>query len=88
VASIIVWEASGRISGKWLKTIIPILVRVVANPGYFGLAPEIRAALLTARASTIDRLLQPQCEQTGTSTYRCRSPSALRRSTPRGHSRT
>jgi hypothetical protein len=58
-ALIVMWEASDRICGKWLKALIPTLVPAMERHGHLTLAPEIRAALLTISAATIDRALRP-----------------------------
>src|SRR5215207_11652355 len=50
--------------------------------GHLTLAPEIRAALLTISAATIDRALRSQPERIGARTRRRGSPSAIRRSIP------
>lgn len=81
-ALIILWEASDRICGKRLKAMIPILIPAMERHGHLDLAPEIRAALLTISAATIDRALQLQRERTGAGPRRRGSPSALRRSIP------
>jgi len=81
-ALIVMWEASDRICGKRLKALIPTLVPAMERHGHLTLAPEIRAALLTISAATIDRALRRQRERTGGHTRRRRSPSALRRSIP------
>ena len=81
-ALIVLWEASDRICGKRLKALIPTLVLAMERHGHLTLAPEIRAALLTISAATIDRALRPQRERTSGHTRRRGSPSAIRRSIP------
>jgi hypothetical protein len=79
---IVLWEASDRICGKRLKALIPTLLPAMERHGHVDLVPEIRAALLTISAATIDRALRPQRERAGVGTRRRGSPSALRRSIP------
>ena len=81
-ALILLWEASDRICGKRLKAMVPTLVEAMERHGHLSLAPEVRAALLTMSAATIDRSLRPQRERTGGHTRRRGSPSAVRRSIP------
>ena len=81
-ALIVLWEASDRICGKRLKALIPTLVPAMERHGHLDLAPEVRAALLAVSAATIDRVLRPQRERTGTDTRRRGPPLALRRSIP------
>ncbi len=58
-ALIVTWETADRICGKRLKSILPDLVAAMERHGHLSLAPEIQARLLSASASTIDRLLGP-----------------------------
>jgi hypothetical protein len=81
-ALIVLWEASDRICGKRLKALIPTLVPAMERYGHLTLAPEIRAALLTISAATIDRALHPQRERVGAGSRRRGTPSAIRRSIP------
>ena len=54
-ALIVVWEASDRICGKRLRSLLPILVEAMERHGHVQLAPEVRARLLAMSAATIDR---------------------------------
>ena len=54
-ALIILWEASDRVCGKRLKAIIPTLIEAMERHGHLSLAPEVRTALLSISAATIDR---------------------------------
>lgn len=52
-ALIVLWEASDRICGKRLKTLIPILVEAMERHGHLHLTAEIRTRLLAMSAATI-----------------------------------
>lgn len=56
-ALVVLWEASDRICGKRLKALLPILVPALERHGHLDLEGTIRERLLSASASTIDRLL-------------------------------
>jgi hypothetical protein len=56
-ALILLWEASDRICGKRLKSLIPILIGSMERHGHLRLDAPVRERLLTASAATIDRLL-------------------------------
>ena len=58
-ALIVAWEAADRICGKRLKAVLPNLVEAMERHGHLKLNAEVRQRLLTASASTIDRLLRP-----------------------------
>ena len=58
-AVIVVWEASDRICGKRLKAALPSLVESMERHGHLELDSLVRQRLLTASASTLDRLLKP-----------------------------
>lgn len=79
---IVLWEASDRICGKRLKALIPTLISAMESHRHLALAAEVRAALLTMSAATIDRALSPQRERVGARARRRASPSAVRRSIP------
>jgi hypothetical protein len=53
------WLASDQLSGKLLRPILPALLTALATHQGLGLTPEPRAALTTASAATLDRLLRP-----------------------------
>lgn len=53
------WLASDQLSGKLLRPILPALLTALATHHGLGLPPEARAALTTASAATLDRLLRP-----------------------------
>lgn len=81
-ALILLWEASDRICGKRLKALIPTLVPAMERHGHLILAPEIRTALLSISAATIDRALRPQRERTSAGGRRRGAASAIRRAIP------
>ena len=58
-AVIVVWEASDRICGKRLHAALPHLVESMERHGHLQLDSLVRQRLLTASASTLDRLLKP-----------------------------
>ena len=58
-AVIVIWEAADRICGKRLKAAMPHLVESMERHGLLALDPEVRDRLLSASASTLDRLLKP-----------------------------
>jgi Integrase core domain len=53
------WLASDQLSGKLLRPILPALLTALVTHHGLGLPPEARAALTTASAATLDRLLRP-----------------------------
>ena len=74
-ALIVVWEASDRICGKRLRSLLPILVEAMERQGHVQLAPEVRTRLLAMSAATIDRALGDVRRQAGTATRRRSAPS-------------
>jgi hypothetical protein len=56
---IVTWEAADRICGKRLKAVLPDFVEAMERHNHLKLDPEVRQRLLSASASTIDRLLKP-----------------------------
>lgn len=57
------WESSDRLCGKRLKAILPALLKSMESHGHMNLDESLRALVLSASASTIDRLLRPMREQ-------------------------
>lgn len=53
------WRASDRLSGKLLVAVVPTLLAALERHHGLRVAPEIRTALSTASAATLDRLLRP-----------------------------
>lgn len=53
------WLASDQLSGKLLRPILPALLSALATHHGLRLPPAARAALTTASAATLDRLLRP-----------------------------
>ena len=82
-ALIVLWEASDRVCGKRLRSLLPILVEAMERHGHLQLAPEVRAGLLAMSAATIDRALH-QAREPGGGRKRRRAPpsAAIRRSVP------
>ena len=64
-AVIVVWEASDRICGKRLHAALPHLVESMERHGHLQLDSLVRERLLTASASTLDRLLKPSRSTAG-----------------------
>jgi hypothetical protein len=56
-ALIVLWEASDRICGKRLKTLLPLLAEAMERHGHLQLEDGVRTQLLAMSASTIDRQL-------------------------------
>lgn len=56
-ALIVLWEASDRICGKRLKTLLPLLAEAMERHGHLRLEDGVRTQLLAMSASTIDRQL-------------------------------
>ena len=77
-AVIVVWEASDRICGKRLHAALPHLVESMERHGHLQLDSLVRERLLTASASTLDRLLKPIRSTAG-------SPRRRGRRKPMGH---
>jgi len=87
-ALIVLWEASDRICGKRLKPLIPTLVEAMERHGHLRLVPEVRAALLSISAATIDRALREIRVAAGGRSRRRTAPSAAirrRRADPNLH---
>ena len=78
-AMIVVWEASDRICGKRLKAALPYLVESMERHGHLQLDSLVRERLLTASASTLDRLLKPIRSTAGSRRRRGRRKSMGRR---------
>jgi hypothetical protein len=57
-ALIVLWEASDRICGKRLKTLLPLLLAAMERHGHLRLDDGVRTQLLAMSAATIDRKLQ------------------------------
>ena len=82
-ALIVTWEASDRVCGKRLRSLVPILVEAMERHGHLQLAPEVRVGLLAMSAATIDRALREAREPGGGRKRRRAPPSAaIRRSVP------
>jgi hypothetical protein len=65
-AIVVLWEASDRVCGKRLKPLLPVLVTALERHGHLRLDDDVRARVLGASASTIDRVLTgPRCAAKG-----------------------
>ena len=78
-AVIVVWEASDRSCGERLKAALPYLVESMERHGHLQLDSLVRERLLTASASTLDRLLKPVRATAGSRRRRGRRKSMGRR---------
>jgi len=57
-ALIVLWEASDRVCGKRLRSLLPILLPALERHGHLRLDEKIRSKVLAMSAATIDRLLR------------------------------
>lgn len=80
-ALVVLWEASDRICGKRLKSLVPLLVEAMERHGHLRLEGAVRDRLLTMSAATIDRMLRDTRIAIGRPRRRA-GASALRRSIP------
>jgi hypothetical protein len=62
-ALIVLWEASDRICGKRLKSLLPSLIEAMERHGHLYLEDGVKEQLLTISAAAIDRLLRPVREK-------------------------
>lgn len=76
---IVLWEASDRVCGKRLKTLIPILVRGMERHGHLRLDVEVRARLMEVSTAPIDRT---RASIDGQRKRRAGVGAAIRRSVP------
>ena len=82
-ALIVLWEASDRLRGKRLRSLVPILAEAMERQGHLQLVPQVRAGLLAMSAATIDRALHDAREPGGGRKRRhAPSAAAIRRSVP------
>ena len=81
-ALILLWEASDRLCGKRLKTLLPVLVQAMEQHGHLQLDPVVREQVLAISAATIDRLLCPVRERAQGTQRRRGVATALRKSIP------
>ena len=82
-ALIVLWEASDRICGKRLKALLPILVPALEKHGHLQLEEVVRQKLLSASASTIDRLLSnARAAVRGSTRRKPRAQTAVQRQVP------
>ena len=78
-ALIVLWEASDRICGKRLKSLLRILLPALERHGHLKLDEVIRAKVLAMSAATIDRLLRAPRQATRTKRPRRVVPEIRRR---------
>lgn len=57
-ALIVLWEASDRVCGKRLRSLLPILLPALERHGHMKVDAVMRDKLLAMSAATIDRLLR------------------------------
>jgi hypothetical protein len=81
-ALIVLWEASDRLCGKRLKSLLPILIDAMTRQGHLALDAEVQRLLLAVSPATIDRLLKPTREATRTKPRRSRINTAIRKAIP------
>lgn len=81
-ALIVIWEAADRICGKRLKAALPIFVEAMERYGHLNLDAEVKRLLLSASASTIDRLLASVRTEAGRRKRPPGTPSAIRKQVP------
>ena len=62
-ALIVLWEASDRICGKRLKSLLPTLIEAMERHGHLQLQGGVKEQVLAMSAATIDRLLRPVREK-------------------------
>ena len=76
-ALVVLWEASDRVCGKRLKSILPVLVSALERHGHLDFDGSVREKLLNVSASTINRLLAPT-RMEASNTRPPRKPPAVR----------
>jgi hypothetical protein len=77
---IVLWEASGRVCGKRLKSLLSALLPALEHHNHLTLQPAIRTELFSVSAATIDRLLR-DVRNSQHAACGMRSPPVLRRVT-------
>jgi hypothetical protein len=78
-ALIVLWEASDRVCGKRLRSLMPILLPALERHGHLRLQDEIRSKVLAMSAATIDRVLRAPRNATRHKKPRQAVPEARRR---------
>lgn len=81
-ALVMIWEASDRICGKRLRSLIPVLVESMERHGHLDLEPAVRDRLLSMSAATIDRALREVKATGGRNRRRGAGMTALKRRVP------
>jgi hypothetical protein len=80
-ALVVAWEASARICGKRLHSLLPALIEAMERHGHVGIVEEARQQLLTMSPATIDRVLK-DVKASATGPRRRKGSTAIRRSVP------
>ena len=81
-ALVVLWEASDRVCGKRLKSLLPILVSALERHGHLTLGSTVRTRVLSASAATLDRLLRPSRAAISGQRARRRAMPAVQRNVP------
>jgi hypothetical protein len=82
-ALLTLWEASDRVCGKRLRSLVPALVCALEHHGHLRLDEAVRARVLAVSAATIDRLLaEPRAAARGRTLRRAKASPSVRRSVP------
>ena len=81
-AVVVLWEASDRVCGKRLKSLIPTLVSALERHGHLQLDGLVRERVFGASAATLDRLLRPTRDGVRGRKRRARALPAVRRNVP------
>jgi len=81
-ALIVLWEASDRLCGKRLRPLIPLLLTAMERHGHVNLADDVRRAVTTMSAATIDRALREAKASSRGRRRRGIGSTALRKSVP------
>ena len=81
-AVVVLWEASYRVCGKRLKSLLPILVSALERHGHLTLASTVRERVLSISAATLDRLLGPTRAAVSGQRARRRAVPGVQRNVP------
>jgi len=81
-ALVVLWEASGRVCGKRLRALLPVLLPALERHGHLALDAHVRDQVLAVSPATIDRMLSGPRASAGGRRRRAKTTPALRRSIP------
>ncbi len=81
-ALVVLWEASDRVCGKRLKSLIPLLVSALERHGHLTLESTVRTRVLSASAATLDRVLRPTRAAVSGQRARRRAVPAVQQNVP------